>query len=62
MHDCSGEIPRSSSKGRFSDKLYNAEQVGKYIDPDVTEYIFENKSEVIHWRMQGKIRTTQPHC
>ena len=52
VHDCRGEIFRDSSKELFNDKIYNAEQIGKYIDPDVTD--FENKSEMIHWRMQRK--------
>ena len=37
VHDCRGEIFRDSSKELFNDKIYNAEQIGKYIDPDVTD-------------------------
>ena len=41
VHDCRGEIFRDSSKELFSDKVYNADQIGMYIDPDVTEYKFK---------------------
>ena len=40
VHDCRGEIIRDPSKELFNDKMYNAEQIGKYIpnrwrgDPD----------------------------
>ena len=35
VHDCRGEIFRDSSEELFSDKLHNAEQIEKYIDPDI---------------------------
>ena len=47
VHDCRMKIFRDSSKELFSDQLFNAEQIGKDIDPSVREYIFENKPEVI---------------
>ena len=58
MHDCGIKLFRDSSKELFSDQLYYAEQIGKGIDPDVREYTFEIKPEVIPWRMQGKLKTT----
>ena len=46
VHDCRINIFRDSSKELYSDQLFNAEQIGKDIDPDVREYIFEDKPEV----------------
>ena len=53
VHDCRINIFRDSSKELYSDQLFNAEQIGKDIDPDVTEHIFDYKPKVIPWRMQG---------
>ena len=40
---------RDSIKELVSDHLYYAEQIGKDIDREVREYIFEIKPEVIPW-------------
>ena len=40
-HDWREEIFIDSSKELFSDKVYNADQIRMYIDPDVTEYKFK---------------------
>ena len=59
MHECGIKIFRDSSKELFIDQLYYAEQIGKDIDPDVRKYTFEIKPEVIPWRTQGKLKTSQ---
>ena len=42
-------------KNFSSDQLYNAEQIGKYINLSVTEYIFEEKKPGVKpWIVLGK--------
>ena len=47
VHDCRGEIFRDSSKELFNDKIYTAEEIGKYIDPDVTDIWKQVRSDTL---------------